>query len=134
MLSSGIQKNSEWMRQPKLRKFYYFALVRELLSYWQIDFESGSLFRLAFYFDSTAVILDDPVTDRQAQSQAALFLCREKRLENLRQIFRSNPETGVGHRNTYFMWRAGSAPNRFRRDGQSAAFGHGVNRVQIQIN
>ena len=64
MISSGIQKNSEWMRQPKLRKFYYVRLARELFGYGQIDFEGGSLSRLTFYFDSAAVILDDPVTDR----------------------------------------------------------------------
>ena len=83
-----------------------FIDIRQLaagsVGYGQIDFESGSLSWLALYFDSAAVILDDPVANRQAQSQPSFFFGSEKRQENLGQILRTDPEAGIGYRNSDF--------------------------------
>jgi hypothetical protein len=48
---------------------------------------------LARYLDPATVVLDDPVTNRKAQSQTAFLFGSEKRLEKLRQviIFDSKP-------------------------------------------
>src|SRR6266850_6162164 len=104
------------------------------LGYRQIDFESGSLSWSALYFDSAAVILNDPVTNRQAQSQAGFFPGSEKWLENLRQIFRRNPEAGVGYSNSNFLGTSGGTQAELGAHGQHAPFRHRVNGVEIQID
>jgi hypothetical protein len=80
------------------------------------------------------MILDDPVTNRQAQSQAGFFPGSEKRLENLRQIFRSNPEAGVGYSNSNFLGNSGDTQAELGAHSQRASFRHRVNGIEIQID
>jgi len=72
----------------------------------QMDFKDRSSAGLALNLNLTAVIVDDALADRQAQTQAAAFFGRVKRLENFvqRRGFDANP--AVRHRDNDFR-RAG---------------------------
>ena len=60
----------------------------------------GSLARLAVYFDEPAMSLDDPLCDGQAQSRSALFpmarfIGSPEAIENVREIFFSDSDSGI---------------------------------------
>jgi hypothetical protein len=58
---------------------------------------------LARYLDLAAVVLDDPVTNRKAQSQTAFLFGSEKRLEKLQQVNIFDTKTGIRYDNGYFL-------------------------------
>ena len=100
----------------------------------EMNLEGCPLSRLALDFDPAAMILDDPVANRQAQSQPPSLFYREKRLEDLRQIFRIDTKAGVGYRNGYFFGCSRSGRDRLGGHGQGAPFRHRVYRVEIKVN
>ena len=53
------------------------------------------------YFDPAVVFLDDPARDGQSESRAFADLLRgEERVEDVREVLRRNPRTGVRYAQT----------------------------------
>src|SRR5437867_6289293 len=99
-----------------------------------MDFERRTLTWLALHLDPPTVVLDDSITDGQAQAQSPLLLCREEWLENLRQIPLLDPETSVRHRNRNRRRAAVGRGLCLCRYGQLTALWHRVDRVQTEIH
>ena len=78
------------------------------------------------------MLVDDALANRQPQARA-VFLRREKRLEQPRQIFRRDAR----RRCRGFEFSAAVAPSchrRFRADSQFAARPHRLDRVEQQVH
>src|SRR6266404_3536391 len=98
-----------------------------------MDFEDSPFARLAFDRNFTAVILDDPLADGEAQPYSSSFLRRKKRLKNLGKIRFRDAKAGVRHR--YHRHRRSAIELRYVCFyNQLAAFRHSVNGVQKKID
>src|SRR4029453_19217898 len=79
------------------------SCIHDLTGQGQIYAKCCSLPNLSRFLDLAAVVLDDPVTNRKAQSQTAFLFGSEKRLEKLRQVIIFDTKTGIRYANGYFF-------------------------------
>jgi hypothetical protein len=66
------------------------------MPHWEDDFERTPQPNFTLYIDSTRVVRNDPITDRQAQTSAfAIRLCGKEGVENSGQVFGWDARPGV---------------------------------------
>src|SRR4029077_8141009 len=73
---------------------------------WQINLKSCPSSRLAFHLDSPAVILDDPLTNRESQSHPSSLFGSKKWLENLLPVYLVNANASIRDGYQYYRLRA----------------------------
>jgi hypothetical protein len=125
---TALAENESKVRNENNAERKAIAAANDLTSQRQINAKCCSLPHLARYLDPAAVVLDDPVTNRKAQSQTAFLFGSEKRLEKLRQVIIFDSKTSIRYANGYFL----SHVLGFYR--QSSSIRHCIGRIEIEIH
>src|SRR5919204_1099191 len=98
------------------------------------DREHRALAGTAPHFDRAAVPLDDAVRDPQPEAGAALRLRREERLEDAGLRLLVHAHAAVADLDAdRLVWDVALARAVARRDGERAAVGHRLGRVEVQV-